>query len=225
MVARVMFSSQILFVIQRIWNICTSELGISSKSRLETHTSILKTFDGIHRHGVVSQIISAQQLPRLRDSDGREIIEKSIVDPFVEVSLHIPEWSVSPFLSDGATTGSAKPPTATSSTSTVSARTVSFRTAVVKDNGFNPIWRKEICIPFDCVGDMKDLIFVGIAVHQENKGLIGVHCTSLGCLEQGRFLILPLKFHLTKQFVFSQGIVICPCTTPSYPSCYSPRCS
>ncbi|KAF8965764.1 PLC-like phosphodiesterase [Flammula alnicola] len=122
-------------------------------------------------------IISAQQLPRLRDSNGKEIIDKSIVDPYVEVSLHIPIAKYSP--STDATT-----------TTVSSARTVSFKTPVIKDNGFNPIWQEELCLPFDCVGDMTDLIFVEFAVRQEGKDEdnepLGVYCTPLGCLEQGK---------------------------------------
>lgn len=190
MVARVMFSNLTLFVFQRTLSNCPNEPDISSISRLEKHFFVSNDM----MIDDILQIISAQQLPRFRDSEGREIIGKSIVDPFVEVSLHIPEWSISPFPSESATTAA----TSNAGTSSVSARTVSFRTTVVKDNGFNPVWRKDISIPFDCMGDMKDLIFVEIAVRQENKGLIGVHCTSLVCLEQGWFLIF-LKFCSTNK--------------------------
>ena len=42
-------------------------------------------------------VISAQQLARLKGSGGREIVDKQIVDPFVEVSVHIPDWTHTPF--------------------------------------------------------------------------------------------------------------------------------
>lgn len=51
----------------------------------------------VRRSIYVVQIISAQQLPRAKDKDGREILTKHIVDPFVEVSLLIPDWTHSPF--------------------------------------------------------------------------------------------------------------------------------
>lgn len=125
------------------------------------------------------------------------------MDPYVQVSLHIPDWSHSPFLppeSAGAARGgppnsssysySYSPPSdATTAGSTSSARTVSFCTPVVKNNGFNPVWQTELCLPFDCVGDMRDLIFVEFAVRQEGKDLdeepIGIYCVPLGCLNQG----------------------------------------
>lgn len=54
------------------------------------------------KHFLNITVISAQQLPRPKDSQGREIIDKSIIDPFVEVSIHIPDWTHSPFLPDKA---------------------------------------------------------------------------------------------------------------------------
>lgn len=138
------------------------------------------------------QIISAQQLPRLRDSTGREIIEKSIVDPFVEVSLHIPDWSHSPFLPELATMPGTKysPPSDATTNKATSARTVSYSTAVIKNNGFNPVWQEEFSLPFDCIGDMTDLIFVEFAIRQKGKdddddAPIAVYCTPLACLERG----------------------------------------
>ncbi|KAF9531258.1 1-phosphatidylinositol-4,5-bisphosphate phosphodiesterase 1 [Crepidotus variabilis] len=153
-------------------------------------------------------IISAQQLPRLRDAQGREIIHKSIVDPFVQVSLHIPDWTHSPFLPDShANSVKYSPSTNGSATSVSSARTVTVRTKVVKDNGFNPVWEEELCIPFDCLGDMKDLIFVEIQVRQEGKEddddePIGVYCIPLGCLQQG-FRHIPLHDAQLSQHLFS----------------------
>ncbi|KIM36249.1 hypothetical protein M413DRAFT_449303 [Hebeloma cylindrosporum] len=154
-------------------------------------------------------IISAQQVPRLRDSKGQEIIEKSVVDPFVEISLHIPDWSHSPFLPESATAAGAKysPSTDATTTSVSSARTVSFRTKVIKNNGFNPVWEEELCLPFDCVGDMRDLIFVEFAVRQEGKDddddqPLGLYCVPLKCLEQG-FRHLPLHDAQLTQHLFS----------------------
>lgn len=125
-------------------------------------------------------------------------MEKSVVDPFVQVSLHIPDWTHSPFLPESATTAGAKysAPTDATLTAATSARTVSFSTCVVKNNGFNPVWQEELCLPFDCIGDMKELIFVEFSVRQEGKTddddePIAIYCTPLSCLESGASLLIP----------------------------------
>ncbi|KAF8877451.1 PLC-like phosphodiesterase [Gymnopilus junonius] len=148
-------------------------------------------------------------IARYHDSDAT-----SSVDPFVEVSLHIPDWSKSPFLPDSAMsspTAQYSPPSDASLTSVSSARTVTFRTPVVKNNGFNPVWQEELCLPFDCVGDMRELIFVEFVVRQEGKEgehghtggePLGIYCVPLGCLEQG-FRHLPLHDAQLTQHLFS----------------------
>ena len=45
-------------------------------------------------HSFEVTIISAQQLPRSRDASGLEVLDKGIVDPYVEVTLYIPDWPV-----------------------------------------------------------------------------------------------------------------------------------
>lgn len=58
----------------------------------------------------------------------------------------------------------------------------------MKNNGFNPVWQEDLRLPFDCVGDMKDLIFVKFAVRHEGRDEedpLAVYCTSLGSLQQG----------------------------------------
>ena len=150
------------------------------------------------------QIISAQQLPRRKDSSGREVRDKSVVDPYVEISLHIPDWTHMPFLPPGTTTATSSssllnpkqtysPPTGASTTTATSARTVSGRTSVVKNNGWNPVWEEKFSLPFDCVGGMMDLIFVRFAVRQEDdeEENLAVYCTSLANLSSGMFY--PLK--------------------------------
>jgi C2 domain. len=137
-------------------------------------------------------IISAQQLPRPKDSSGREIIDKSIIDPFIEVSIHVPDWSHSPSLPDNVNAaGAAQPlPTGVTAANATSARTISYRTSVVKNNGFNPVWQEDLRIPFDCVGDMKDLIFVRFAVKQADKEddePLALYCASLGSLQHGQW--------------------------------------
>ncbi|TFK21219.1 1-phosphatidylinositol-4,5-bisphosphate phosphodiesterase 1 [Coprinopsis marcescibilis] len=154
-------------------------------------------------------IISAQQLPPARDSKGQEIYGKSIPDPFVEVTLLIPDWSRSPFLAETAKKQGAQYHAATDGTTTsaTSARTVSLSTAVVKDNGFNPLWNEKLSIPFDCVGDMKELIFVKFAVRQsgeddEDDEPLAIYCIPLGSLNQG-YRHLPLHDSQMNQHLFS----------------------
>ncbi|EIW52002.1 1-phosphatidylinositol-4,5-bisphosphate phosphodiesterase 1 [Trametes versicolor FP-101664 SS1] len=156
------------------------------------------------KHLLNITIISAQQLPRPKDSQGREIIDKSIVDPFVEVSIHIPDWTHSPFLPE-KTADAYSPPTAGNIVEATSARTVTCRTGVVKNNGFNPVWEQQICLPFDLVGDMKDLVFVRFSVKQENKEddePLAVYCASLGSLNLG-YRHLPLHDGQLSQYLFS----------------------
>ncbi|KAF9007562.1 hypothetical protein BDQ17DRAFT_1350891 [Cyathus striatus] len=89
----------------------------------------------------------------------RNVIDsKSGLDPWVEVSLHVPDWPRSVSSSTGSTPNSLPPVGATP------AKVISFRTSVVKNNGFNPVWEEKLQIPFDCVGDLMDLIFVRFIV-------------------------------------------------------------
>ncbi|KAG7093962.1 hypothetical protein E1B28_007593 [Marasmius oreades] len=164
------------------------------------------------QHYLDVTVISAQQLPRPRDALGHEIIDKSIIDPYVEVSLHIPLWSKSPFLPggdvvSGKTSVTYSPPnTKASTTEATSGRTVSFKTKSVKNNGFNPVWNEELCIPFDCVGDMKELIFVRFSVRQQGDDVddepLASYCAPLGCLQHG-FRYLPLHDSQLAQYLFS----------------------
>ncbi|TBU26257.1 PLC-like phosphodiesterase [Dichomitus squalens] len=156
------------------------------------------------KHLLNITIISAQQLPRPKDALGREIIDKSVIDPFVEVSIHIPDWTHSPFLPD-STAEAYDPPRAGSTVAATSARTVTCRTGVVKNNGFNPVWEQQICLPFDLVGDMKDLVFVRFSVKQEDKEddePLAVYCASLGSLNSG-YRHLPLHDAQLSQYLFS----------------------
>ncbi|KAF9001131.1 PLC-like phosphodiesterase [Cyathus striatus] len=174
----------------------------------EPDSELLKKKTG---HFFRVSIISAQQLPRLRDSTGQEIVEKSIVDPFVEVSLHIPDWTHSPFLPSAQTTSSSdvkySPPKDASATQATQARTVAVKTRVIKNNGFNPVWEEEFMVPFDCVGGMRELIFVEFKVCQEGKDddddvPIGSYCAPLGSLESG-YRYLPLHDNQMSPYLFS----------------------
>jgi phosphatidylinositol phospholipase C delta len=134
-------------------------------------------------------IISAQQLPPPKDASPGG----STVDPFVEVSLHVPDWSAfhqhhaGTDIAQGAGPPSPPPPPAT--------QTSWLRTSSVKNNGFNPVWEEKLRIPFSCVGDMMDLIFVRFVVRQdgdkEDDEPLAVYCAPLACLQQG-MCCLPL---------------------------------
>ncbi|KAJ6581272.1 PLC-like phosphodiesterase [Mycena capillaripes] len=149
-------------------------------------------------------IISAQQLPRPKDSSGKEILEKSIVDPYIEVALHIPAWSHSPFLPNDKSYTHV-PPSDASAGSGTSARTISYCTPAVKNNGFNPMWQEELCLPFDCIGGMKDLIFVEFIVKQDKKpdaDPLASYIAPLSSLQHG-FRHLPLHDAQLCQHLFS----------------------
>lgn len=155
-----------------------------------------------------NQIISAQQLPRRKNSVGREIFDNNILDPYVEVSIHAPDWLKAPLVPESPTTfstpsstttqasSSAATPTTSSSnqTSSTSTRVTTLRTAVVKNNGFNPVWEEKMSLQFDCVADLLDLVFVRFAVkdeHGESLEPLAVYCMPLGSLQQGTCLVLP----------------------------------
>ncbi|KAJ7594064.1 PLC-like phosphodiesterase [Mycena floridula] len=145
-------------------------------------------------------VISAQQLPQPKDSSWRDILDRSMIDPYVEVSVHVPDWTVAP---DGTHVGLTAdvegPPSATA------ACTHTYRTSVVKNNGFNPVWEEKLRIPFTCVGDMKDLIFVRFTVKQGDKDddePLAVFCASLGSLQSG-YRHLPLHDAQLSQYLFA----------------------
>ena len=79
----------------------------------------------------------------------------------------------------------------TTRSSTIPARSISSRTSVVKKNGFNPVWEEKLCIMFDCVGDMMDLVFVRFVVRQEKdkdgEEPLAVYCASMGSLQCGAY--------------------------------------
>jgi phosphatidylinositol phospholipase C, delta len=133
------------------------------------------------QHYLDLTVISAQQLPLPKDGNGVEIVGKSVLDPYVEVSLHVPDW-VNPMNTNLVGSPNSNIPTATP------ACTLSYRTSVVKNNGFNPVWEEKIRIPFTCVEDMLDLVFVRFKVKQEDgddSEPLAYFCASLGQLQAG----------------------------------------
>jgi phosphatidylinositol phospholipase C delta len=158
------------------------------------------------QHSLDIMVISAQQLPRPKDSLGHEIMDKSMVDPYVEVSIHVPDWA---HASDNQSSSSSATPSPSSTGST--GRLLSRRTNSVKNNGFNPVWQEVLSLPFDCVGDMFDLIFVRFAVRRDgdnDEEPIAVYCVSLGSLAMG-YRHLPLHDTQLSQYLFSTLFVMC----------------
>lgn len=172
------------------------------------------------------QVISAQQLPLPKDSEGHEIIEKRIISPYVEVSIHIPDWTHTPFLPTSAAAAAYSPPTTPNSSRAsivaTSARTITLSTPTVKDNGFNPVWEDKIVLPFDCVADMKDLIFVRFAVKHEGQDVesepLAMYMASLGTLQEGTCtspsaLIASMLILACHSRLSSSAIARCPIVT------------
>lgn len=179
------------------------------------------------RHVLEIHMISAQQLPRPKDSLGREVVDRSIINPYVEVSLHIPDWpqASAPVPPESALFNPHAGLTGETQVAATSARTVSCRTSIVKNNGFNPMWDEQLSLPFDLVGDMRDLVFVRFAVRQDgasDEEPLAVYCASLGSLNLG-MLSIPLFVVGNIDLLSLQAIVICRSMTHNSRSICSPR--
>jgi phosphatidylinositol phospholipase C, delta len=165
------------------------------------------------QHLLEITVISAQHLPAPKDSSGRDLYDKFIVNPHVQVTVHVPDWPTPPPTSLALANSVSNPgPGLTSSASGSSltssprlGRSVSYSTSTVKNNGFNPVWEEKLSIPFACVEDMKELIFVQFAVrHSEREDVepLAQFCASLGCLRPG-YRHLPLHDSQMSQYIFS----------------------
>ncbi|KAI6007820.1 PLC-like phosphodiesterase, partial [Pisolithus marmoratus] len=161
-------------------------------------------------HHLDVTIISAQQLPRPKDSTGHEIIGRNIVDPYVEVSIYTPDWSHFSFPSPSS--GSSSPllsPLGSNGSGTP--RAITARTSSVKNNGFNPIWQESLRLSFECAANLLDLVFVRFTVLRdgENDGEpIAVYCVNLASLAMG-YRHLPLHDSQLCQYLFSTLFVKC----------------
>ncbi|KAG9099530.1 Phospholipase C [Ceratobasidium sp. UAMH 11750] len=156
-------------------------------------------------------VISAQQVPRRRDEVGREIIKDEIMDPLVEVSLHVPDWPTAPTQDPSSPPGKNASGTSGKKTESSSKKNDAkslerrtYRTTAVKNNGFNPVWEESVSIPFTCVGDMWDLVFVKFTVMDDDDDdePLALYCASLGSLRQG-YRHLPLHDLQFSQYLFS----------------------
>ncbi|KAI6098556.1 PLC-like phosphodiesterase [Pisolithus sp. B1] len=140
-------------------------------------------------HHLDVTIISAQQLRRPKDSTGHEIIDRNIVDPYVEVSIYTPDWTH--FSSSSPSSGSSSPPTPSGSNGSSTTRAITARTSSVKNNGFNPVWQESLRLTFECAANLLDLVFVRFTVLRdgENDGEpIAVYCVNLASLAMGKCL-------------------------------------
>ncbi|KAJ3563071.1 hypothetical protein NP233_g9179 [Leucocoprinus birnbaumii] len=139
-------------------------------------------------------IISAQQLPRPRDHNtGQEIITSSVVDPYVEVTLHTPDFSSPPSPSSSSSNLNLLNELTNTSSSPSSSTRISKRTKVVKNNGFNPVWNEELKLEFESVGGlegrMRELMFLEVRVGRKGeegedaREAVAVWCSSLGAIQ------------------------------------------
>ena len=116
----------------------------------------------VHRtkHSLKMRVISAQQLPQHRGLQGRgvldKIFDKGTVDPYVEVSLLVPDWMQSS-LPPSEDNARCTPALGQQVSGATPARVVSSKTMAIKNNGFNPFWGESFSLQFDCVGAWKSL--------------------------------------------------------------------
>ena len=80
-------------------------------------------------------------------------------------------------------------------------RSISSCASVMNKTGFNPVWEEKLCITFDCVGDMMDLVFVGFVVRQEKdkdgEEPLAAACaisSHESCLRETMFIVLRWEF-------------------------------
>ena len=113
------------------------------------------------------------------------------MDPFVQVTIHVPDWTS--FVSSSKTSTTSASPLSNTGKNGGEAREVRVtkKTRVVKRNGFNPVWQESMSLSFDCVGgpEMRDLVFVEFSVKQEGREDedIAGYCAPLGCFEMGEW--------------------------------------
>jgi phosphatidylinositol phospholipase C delta len=131
------------------------------------------------KHKLVVRVISAQQLPRPKDAQGREIIDRDTVDPYVRVDVHLPTWPTS-----------AK--TATPAKNNVD-RGLKTKTSVIRNNGFNPRWDETLELDFDILGGMSEFVFVRFIVKDKDvdrDNWIGMYCAYLKTMELGEKVLV-----------------------------------
>jgi phosphatidylinositol phospholipase C delta len=130
------------------------------------------------RHALVVRVISAQQLPRPKDAQGREIIDKDTVDPYVRIGIHSPTWPTSAMTS--------------SSVGNDIDRNMKAKTSVIRNNGFNPRWDETLELEFDVLDGMSEFVFVRFVIKDhdvDRDNRIGMYCACLKTLELGEDML------------------------------------
>jgi len=130
------------------------------------------------KHTLVVRVISAQQLPRPKDVQGREIIDKDTVDPYVRIEIHSPTWPTSTM-------------TAVPVEGNVDKRLRS-KTSVIRNNGFNPRWDETLELDFDVLGGMSEFVFVRFIIKDDDvdrNNWMGMYCACLKTLELGEDIL------------------------------------
>ena len=136
------------------------------------------------KHTLVVRVISAQQLPRPKDTQGREIIDKDTVDPYVRIDVHSPIWPTSAM-------------TAAPVKNNVD-RGLKTKTSIIRNNGFNPRWDETLELEFDVLDGMSEFVFVRFIIKDKDvdrDNCIGVYCACLQTLELGEKILV--KSHST----------------------------
>ncbi|KAI6152664.1 hypothetical protein BKA82DRAFT_4113167 [Pisolithus tinctorius] len=134
---------------------------------------------------------------------GREVIDRNIVDPYVEVSIYTPDWAH--FSCSSSSSGSSSPSVSSGSSGSGTTRAITARTSSVKNNGFNPVRQESLRLTFECAANLLDLVFVRFTVLRDGEndsGPIAVYRVNLVSLAMGH-RVLPLRDSQLCQYLFS----------------------
>jgi len=156
--------------------------------RVQNHPALSSTPT---KHTLVIRVISAQQLPRPKDTQGREIIDKDTADPYVRIDIHSPTWP---------TSAMAAAPLKNNVD-----RGLKTKTSVIRNNGFNPCWDETLELDFDVLDGMSEFVFVRFIIKDKDldrDNWIGMYCACLKTLELG-YRHLPLYDGQYGQYLFS----------------------
>jgi phosphatidylinositol phospholipase C, delta len=130
------------------------------------------------KHTLAVRVISAQQLPRPKDAQGHEIIDRDTIDPYVRVEIHSPTW-----------------PTSASTSVSVGNnidRDSKAKTSVIRNNGFNPRWNETLELKFDVLSGMSEFVFVRFIIKDQDvdrDGWVAMYCACLKTLELGEDIL------------------------------------
>ncbi|KAH8833716.1 PLC-like phosphodiesterase [Flagelloscypha sp. PMI_526] len=163
----------------------------------------------MHRYRFNCTVISGQHLPRPRNEDGKEDTSSSLMDPYVQITIHVPDWSINKV--SGETETHLTP------------KAINFSTKIVHNNGFSPQWNEECSLGFECAADeMLDLVFVHFQVKlkgdDDDDIPVAQYCSPLSEVEKGASFCFTSCSKVIRVF---KDIVIYRSTIPSYPSSFT----